>query len=62
MEMVLVVNPFMAALLLVSYIRCVISFPDEDLSTPHDKPFLLSMANRGPNSNGSQFFMYVPET
>lgn len=33
------------------------TFDDESLSMKHDKPYLLSMANRGPNSNGSQFFM-----
>lgn len=32
-------------------------FPDEGFNFKHDKPFLLSMANRGKNTNGSQFFM-----
>ncbi len=37
-------------------------FEDESFDVPHNKRYLVSMANNGPNSNGSQFFINTVKT
>lgn len=37
-------------------------FDDESFEVLHNKLYILSMANKGPNTNGSQFFINTVKT